>query len=58
MNTPVDYADLFSREVSVAVERAEALRARMLAWPPVNGANQKRHRTLEQVMSDELGFLD
>ncbi|KAB8224684.1 hypothetical protein BDV33DRAFT_144504 [Aspergillus novoparasiticus] len=46
------------QEVSVAVERAEALRARMLAWPPVNGANQKRHRTLEQVMSDELGFLD
>ncbi|KAF5859512.1 N-acetylglucosaminyldiphosphodolichol N-acetylglucosaminyltransferase catalytic subunit alg13 [Aspergillus alliaceus] len=44
--------------VFVAVEHAEKLRTRMLAWPPVNGAGQKRHRTLDQVMSDELGFLD
>ncbi|KAE8349870.1 hypothetical protein BDV28DRAFT_140310 [Aspergillus coremiiformis] len=46
------------QEVSVAVRRAEALRTRMLAWPPVTGTSQKRHRTLDQVMSDELGFLD
>ncbi|KAF7593079.1 N-acetylglucosaminyldiphosphodolichol N-acetylglucosaminyltransferase catalytic subunit alg13 [Aspergillus hancockii] len=46
------------QDVSAAVGRAETLRSRMLAWPPVNGASQKQHRTLEQVMSDEMGFLD
>ena len=45
------------REVAAAVERAEILRSQMLTWPPVNGAG-KKHRTLDQVMSDEMGFLD
>ncbi|BCR82992.1 N-acetylglucosaminyldiphosphodolichol N-acetylglucosaminyltransferase catalytic subunit ALG13 [Aspergillus chevalieri] len=44
-------------EVSEAVSEAEALRSHMLRWPPVRGRNQ-RQPTLEQVMSDELGFVD
>lgn len=46
---------ILSRHVSIAVERAEVLRTQMTTWPPVQG---KGPRTLEQVMSDELGHLD
>ncbi|KAA8649847.1 N-acetylglucosaminyldiphosphodolichol N-acetylglucosaminyltransferase catalytic subunit ALG13 [Aspergillus tanneri] len=46
------------QDVSTAVERAEALRSRILSWPPVSGAGKEQHQTLEQVMSDEMGFLD
>ncbi|RMJ23442.1 hypothetical protein PHISP_05695 [Aspergillus sp. HF37] len=46
------------KDVANAVGKAEALRERMLTWPPVRGPNQRRRRTLEEVMSDELGFLD
>ncbi|PLB50289.1 UDP-N-acetylglucosamine transferase subunit alg13 [Aspergillus steynii IBT 23096] len=45
------------QDVAAAVERAETLRSQMLTWPPVIGAG-KKHRTLDQVMSDEMGFLD
>lgn len=38
--------------------KAEALRERMLTWPPVRGSKQRQQPTLEQVMSDELGFVD
>ncbi|KAE8148982.1 glycosyltransferase family 28 C-terminal domain-containing protein [Aspergillus avenaceus] len=46
------------QDLSTAVKRAEALPSRMLTWPPVNGIGQRRHRTLAQVVSDEMGFLD
>ncbi|KAL4896816.1 hypothetical protein BDV59DRAFT_171626 [Aspergillus ambiguus] len=45
-------------DISSAIDRAEVLRAQMLTWPPVRGADRKQPRTLEQVMSDEMGFLD
>ncbi|OJJ82905.1 N-acetylglucosaminyldiphosphodolichol N-acetylglucosaminyltransferase catalytic subunit ALG13 [Aspergillus glaucus CBS 516.65] len=45
------------KEVFEAVSEAEALRSHMLRWPPVRRRNQ-RQPTLEQVMSDELGFVD
>ncbi|RHZ48963.1 N-acetylglucosaminyldiphosphodolichol N-acetylglucosaminyltransferase catalytic subunit ALG13 [Aspergillus thermomutatus] len=41
-----------------ALQQAEQLRARMLRWPPVRGPGQKTQPTLEQVMSDEMGFVD
>ncbi|PKX92449.1 N-acetylglucosaminyldiphosphodolichol N-acetylglucosaminyltransferase catalytic subunit ALG13 [Aspergillus novofumigatus IBT 16806] len=41
-----------------ALHQAEQLRARMLRWPPVRGPGQKNQPTLEQVMSDEMGFVD
>ncbi|KAF4181370.1 hypothetical protein CNMCM7927_000678 [Aspergillus lentulus] len=41
-----------------ALHQAEQLRARMLRWPPVRGPGQKSQPTLEQVMSDEMGFVD
>ncbi|KAL2821944.1 glycosyltransferase family 28 C-terminal domain-containing protein [Aspergillus granulosus] len=44
------------KELSSALERAEALRTRMLTWPPVQGANRKRN--LEGVISEEMGYLD
>ncbi|KAJ0426393.1 glycosyltransferase family 28 C-terminal domain-containing protein [Aspergillus carlsbadensis] len=44
------------RELSSALERAETLRAQMLTWPPVHGANRKR--SLEGVISEEMGYLD
>ncbi|KAI9932814.1 hypothetical protein ASPWEDRAFT_22579 [Aspergillus wentii DTO 134E9] len=47
-----------SKDVANAVGKAEALRSRMLTWPPVRGASQKHQRTLDQVLSDEMGFLD
>ncbi|PYI12272.1 UDP-N-acetylglucosamine transferase subunit alg13 [Aspergillus sclerotiicarbonarius CBS 121057] len=46
------------RGIASALDRAEGLRAQILAWPPVRGVSQRRQRTLEDVMSDELGFLD
>ena len=39
-----------------AVSEAETLRSRLLAWPP--GPAEQQKPTLEQVMSDELGFVD
>ncbi|KAI9039914.1 N-acetylglucosaminyldiphosphodolichol N-acetylglucosaminyltransferase catalytic subunit ALG13 [Aspergillus affinis] len=45
------------QDVAAALEHAETLRSQMLTWPPVKGAG-KKHRTLDQVMSDEMGFLD
>ncbi|KAL2857917.1 glycosyltransferase family 28 C-terminal domain-containing protein [Aspergillus pseudoustus] len=44
------------KELSSALERAEALRARMLTWPPVRGTNRKKG--LEGVISEEMGYLD
>ena len=41
---------------SEAVSKAEALRSRLLAWPPDH--TERENPTLEQVMSDELGFVD
>ncbi|KAL5361401.1 hypothetical protein BJX96DRAFT_151927 [Aspergillus floccosus] len=45
-------------QISSAIGRVEDLRAQMLTWPPVRSADRKQPRTLEQVMSDEMGFLD
>ncbi|RJE23622.1 hypothetical protein PHISCL_04036 [Aspergillus sclerotialis] len=45
-------------DISNAVEKAEALRSRMLTWPPVRGPSQRRHRTLNEVLADEMGFSD
>ena len=47
-----------TREVVAALPRAEKLRANMLTWPPVTGEGKKKRPPLEQVMSDEMGFLD
>ncbi|OJJ49247.1 hypothetical protein ASPZODRAFT_23504 [Penicilliopsis zonata CBS 506.65] len=41
-----------------AIRQAEDLRARMMAWPPVDSVQTKRKQPLAGVMSDELGFLD
>lgn len=49
---------LFSRQIPSAIGRVEDLRAQMLTWPPVRSADRKQPRTLEQVMADEMGFLD
>lgn len=49
---------LYPRKISSAIGRVEDLRAQMLTWPPVRSADRKQPRTLEQVMSDEMGFLD
>ncbi|KAF9891957.1 N-acetylglucosaminyldiphosphodolichol N-acetylglucosaminyltransferase catalytic subunit alg13 [Aspergillus nanangensis] len=46
------------QEIPSAIDRVEALRTQMLSWPPVPSPGPKQHRTLEQVMSDEMGFLD
>ncbi|KAL3464080.1 glycosyltransferase family 28 C-terminal domain-containing protein [Aspergillus heterothallicus] len=43
-------------ELSSSLERAEVLRTRMLTWPPVHGANRKQ--SLEEVISEEMGYLD
>ena len=45
-----------ARDVSKAVDQAEDLRSRLLTWPPARKARERP--TLEQVMSDELGFVD
>lgn len=47
-----------TRQVSKAVAKAEALRSRPSARPPIQGPNKRRTRTLEEVLSDEMGFLD
>lgn len=46
------------KEISSAVGKAEALRSRMLAWPPGSSTNQIHKTALVDVMSDEMGFLD
>ncbi|PWY88520.1 UDP-N-acetylglucosamine transferase subunit alg13 [Aspergillus heteromorphus CBS 117.55] len=46
------------QNLSAAIGRGERLRAQMLAWPPVCAVSQRRQRSLQEVMSDELGFLD
>lgn len=47
-----------ARDIAGAVGKAESLRERMLAWPPVRDAKQRNKPTLADVMSDEMGFLD
>ncbi|PYH90196.1 UDP-N-acetylglucosamine transferase subunit alg13 [Aspergillus ellipticus CBS 707.79] len=46
------------QNLAAAVGQGERLRAQMLAWPPVCSVSQRQQRSLEDVMSDELGFLD
>ncbi|RDW81117.1 N-acetylglucosaminyldiphosphodolichol N-acetylglucosaminyltransferase catalytic subunit ALG13 [Aspergillus mulundensis] len=46
------------REVSAALERAEALRTKMLTWPPVHGMRELQPQNLEGVVSEEMGYLD
>ncbi|PKY07428.1 family 28 putative glycosyltransferase [Aspergillus campestris IBT 28561] len=46
------------KEMAAALPRVEKLRANMLTWPPVSGVGKKKRPPLEQVMSDEMGFLD
>lgn len=52
------FANHSTRHVSNAVAKAEALRSQPLARPPIQGPNKRRTRTLEEVLSDEMGFLD
>ncbi|KAL4989880.1 glycosyltransferase family 28 C-terminal domain-containing protein [Aspergillus falconensis] len=46
------------REVSAALDRAEALRTKMLTWPPVHGVREGQPRNLDGVVSEEMGYLD
>ncbi|KAL3437368.1 glycosyltransferase family 28 C-terminal domain-containing protein [Aspergillus tetrazonus] len=46
------------REIPTALERAEALRIKMLTWPPVHGMREGQPRDLEGVVSEEMGYLD
>ncbi|PYH46779.1 N-acetylglucosaminyldiphosphodolichol N-acetylglucosaminyltransferase catalytic subunit ALG13 [Aspergillus saccharolyticus JOP 1030-1] len=46
------------QEIASSLDRAERLRAQMAQWPPVSRAQEVPPPSLEQVMSDELGFLD
>ncbi|KAL5343766.1 glycosyltransferase family 28 C-terminal domain-containing protein [Aspergillus crustosus] len=46
------------RELPGALDRAENLRNQMLSWPPVYGTQQKQPRSLEGIVSEEMGFLD
>ncbi|PYH84118.1 family 28 putative glycosyltransferase [Aspergillus uvarum CBS 121591] len=46
------------RDIATAVDRAERLRVQMAKWPPVSKAQEVPPPSLDQVMSDELGFLD
>ncbi|KAL3479886.1 glycosyl transferase [Aspergillus californicus] len=45
------------RELIPALDHAESLRSRMLAWPPVHGVH-KESQTLHEVVSEEMGYLD
>ncbi|KAL2216247.1 family 28 putative glycosyltransferase [Thermoascus aurantiacus ATCC 26904] len=45
-------------DVASAVGKAESLRNRLHAWPPVNSGMRKSKEGLAAVMDDEMGFVD
>ncbi|KAL4778935.1 hypothetical protein BJX76DRAFT_342158 [Aspergillus varians] len=46
------------REVSAALDRAEILRTKMLSWPPVHDVKEGQPQGLENIVSEEMGYLD
>ncbi|KAN0080604.1 Glycosyl transferase [Elaphomyces granulatus] len=44
-------------DIASAVRKAESLRSRLQGWPPIN-SGQDTSQGLDQVMADEMGFID
>ncbi|RAL08111.1 N-acetylglucosaminyldiphosphodolichol N-acetylglucosaminyltransferase catalytic subunit ALG13 [Aspergillus homomorphus CBS 101889] len=45
-------------DLTTSLDRAEHLRVKMAHWPPISKDQQTSQPSLDQVMCDELGFLD